>query len=131
MTTGAASSLEQQTRAMYARLDIMDLAGLDDLLHDDVQCVDELTRAWLRGRAALSSYFVQLEDMVSDVHTQMVDVHEQVWGDTGVLTFILEQTYTAGGERHALTSPTSVVGRRIADEWKIVLFHSVPLAEDQ
>jgi ketosteroid isomerase-like protein len=130
MTAGAAPTLEQETRGMFARLDAMDLDGLDEMFDQDIQAVDELTRSWMRGRAILSAYFTQLEDMVSEVRTELRDVHEQVSGEISVLTFILDQTYSAAGERHALTAPTSVVGRRDGAGWKILLFHSVPLPEE-
>ena len=130
MTTRELPTLEQQTRAMFARLDAMDLDGLDAFFDDDIQAVDELTRSWMRGRETVAGYFSQLEDIVSDVRTELRDVHEHVSGDTSVLTCILEQTYSAAGERHALTAPTSVVARRDAEGWKLLLFQSVPLPEE-
>ena len=130
MTASEIPTLEQETRAMFARLDAMDLAGLDELFDDGIQAVDELTRSWMRGRTTVAGYFSQLEDIVSDVRTELRDVHEYVSGDTAVLTFVLEQTYSAAGERHALIAPTSVVARRDGGGWKLLLFHSVPLPEE-
>ena len=61
------------------------------MLTEDSQSVDENTRAWTRGRAAIEGYLSQLEGSASDVHSRMTDVHEALWGDVGLVTFVLDQ----------------------------------------
>ena len=56
-------------------------------------------------------------------------MHETVWGDSGMLTCIVEQTYTLEGRQQHVAAPTSVVLRREGEAWRIVLFHSIPLPE--
>jgi ketosteroid isomerase-like protein len=51
------------------------------------------------------------------------------WGDTALVTLVLDQTYTLGGERRSLHAPSSVVLRREDGAWRIALVHSVPLGE--
>jgi ketosteroid isomerase-like protein len=66
---------------------------------------------------------------VSDVKTELRDVHERTWGGAGVLTCWIEQTYTLDGKPGGVSAPTTVVFRREAGGWKLALFHSVPLPE--
>jgi len=81
-------------------------------LTDDAQSVDENTRGWTRGRAAIERYLSHLEASASDVHSQMRDVREAVWGDVGLVTFVLEQTYKMDGQARTISAPTSIVFRR-------------------
>lgn len=61
--------------------------------------------------------------------SNVVDADERIYGEVGVLTFQLEQTYVADGEREAISAPSTMIFRRITDEWKMILFHSVPLPD--
>jgi ketosteroid isomerase-like protein len=122
-----ATSLEPRVRQMLERLDALDLDSLGPMLTDDAQSVDEITRGWTRGRAAIGNYLAQLKDTVSDVHSQMSDIHEAVWGDVGLVTFVLDQTYQMDEQRQTIAAPTSILLRREDDEWKIALIHTVPI----
>ncbi len=51
------------------------------------------------------------------------------WGDAGLVTCVLDQTYRMQGKEQRITAPTSMALRRVGDEWKIALFHSMPLPE--
>lgn len=112
-------------------LDALDVDGLVSVLADDVEGVEEISRQWLRGRDAVEGYLRQLVTQVSDLHSVMRDVNERVWGDVGALTFWLDQTYSYQGEGIQIAAPTTLLFRRDGDEWKIALFHSVPLAEQE
>ena len=129
MSPQAATSLEQQARRIFELVDAMDTTGMAALIADDAQGVDEISRGWMRGRAALEAYFGQLEDMVDEVSSQVSDIHVAEWGDAGVVTCVVEQTYRMGGQEQRITAPTSLTFRREGDDWRIVLFHSVPLPE--
>jgi ketosteroid isomerase-like protein len=122
-------SLEQRVRRLLELLDAMDVDSLGTLLTDDVQSVDEITRGWTRGRAAVESYLSQLKGSVSDVHSRMSDVQEAVWGNVGLVTFVLDQTYTMDGQQQSISAPTSILFRREPGDWKIALIHTVPIAE--
>jgi SnoaL-like domain len=122
-----ATSLEPRVRQMLERLDALDLDSLGPMLTDDAQSVDEITRGWTRGRAAIASYLAQLKDTVSDVHSQMSDIHEAVCGDVGLVTFVLDQTYQMDEQRQTISAPTSILLRREDDDWKIALIHTVPI----
>jgi SnoaL-like domain len=126
----AETSLEQTVIRLLERLDAMDLDGLGAMVDDEVQGVDEIARKWMRGRPAIERYLSQLKDTVSDVHSRMGDVQEQAWGDAGLVTFVLEQTYTLDGQQQTISAPTSIVFRRRGSDWKIMLIHSVPLPEE-
>lgn len=89
--------------------------------------IDEISRKWMRDKGEVTGYVGQLMQMVTDVHSDISDVHETEWGDTGVVTLWLEQDYTLEGERAHISAPTTCVMRRENGEWKIAVFHSIPL----
>ena len=129
MPEQTSTSLEQRVQRMLELLDAMDLDRLGAMLTDDAQSVDEITRGWTRGRAAMETYLSQLKGTVSDVHSRMSDAQESVWGDVGLVTFVLDQTYTMDGQQQTISAPTSIVFLRQADDWKISLIHTVPIPE--
>jgi len=63
----ATGSLEQEVRRLLELLDTLDMKSLAEMLTDDAQSVDEITRGWTRGRAAIEGYLSQLEESASDV----------------------------------------------------------------
>jgi uncharacterized protein (TIGR02246 family) len=131
MAQETATSLEQQVHRIFELVDAMDTDGMAAMIADDGQGVDEISRGWMRGRDALEEYFGQLENMVDGVSSRVRDVHVADWGDTGVVTCVVDQTYTMGGEEQQITAPTSITLRRQAgDDWKIAVFHSVPLPDE-
>jgi ketosteroid isomerase-like protein len=124
-------SLEQEVRALLERLDAMDIESLASMLTEDAQSVDEITRGWTRGRAAIAAYLSQLKHTVSDVHSEMKDPQESDLGKVGLITFVLEQTYTMDGQQQNISAPTSILFRRENDDWKIALIHTVPIHEER
>lgn len=127
---GSTDSLETAVREMFTVFDRMDLDAARALFTEDAQGVDEITRGWLRGADKLDDYFAQLQESVSAVRSELRDVHETVYGDTGVLTCMLEQDYTYEGQQLHVTAPTTVCLRRHGDSWKVSLVHSVPLSAE-
>jgi ketosteroid isomerase-like protein len=109
----------------------MDLDPLGAMLTDDAQSVDEITRGWTRGRLAIQAYLSQLNDTVSDVHSRISDVQAKIWGDGGLVTFVLDQTYTIDGQQQSISAPTSIVFVRQDGDWKISLIHTVPIPEQR
>ena len=130
MAAQAETSLQQAVSRLLEHLDAMELEALGGMVDDEVQGVDEIARRWMRGRPAIEGYFSQLQDTVSDVRSRMSDVQEDAWGDAGLVTFILDQTYTLDGQQQTISAPTSIVFRRRGSDWKIVLIHTVPLPEE-
>ena len=78
----------------------------------------------------MTGYVRQMMTAATDVHSEIGDVHEAAWGDAGVVTFWLEQDYMLEGARVHISAPTTCVLRREGGEWKIALFHSIPLPPD-
>jgi ketosteroid isomerase-like protein len=124
-----AGSLETVARQFIEDLDALDVDALVSVLADDVEGVEEISRQWLRGREAVEGYMRQLVTQISNIHTEMRDLNERVWGDVGVLTHWLDQTYTYEGNTIQISAPTTLLFRREGGEWKMTLFHSVPLPE--
>jgi len=96
---------------------------------EEPQGIDELSREWMRGREALERYTRGMLSQVKDVKSEISDFHEVIMGDIGLATFWLEQDYTLEGERHHVSAPSSAVLRHEGGEWKIVIFHSIPLSQ--
>jgi len=129
MPEDSAAALEQETRRVFELLDALDVNGLGAMLTDDVQGVDEITRGWTRGRAALQAYFAQLEGSVSDPRSQLSDLHATAWGDVGLVTFVLDQTYKMDGRDETISAPTSMLFRMQDNGWKVALIHTVPIPD--
>jgi ketosteroid isomerase-like protein len=125
-----ASTLESMAQELFDALDRKDFDRIVRLATDDVQGVDEISRGWLRGRAAMEAYFKSLGEQVSNIRSTLSDVHAVEVGDVGIITLVLNQEYDMGGQRASIHAPTSIVVRRVDGNWRMVLLHSVPLAEE-
>jgi ketosteroid isomerase-like protein len=121
--------LEQVVSDFFAALDSLDVDAMLQGLTDDAQGVDEISRRWIRGRADLSAYIRQLASSVSSIRTEATDVSASIFGDVGVVTCWLDQTYTLEGQEQSVSAPTTLVFRNEGGDWKLSLFHSVPLPE--
>jgi ketosteroid isomerase-like protein/predicted ester cyclase len=117
-------------RRIVAAFDTLDLETAATMMTADAQGVDEISRTWVRGGEAMVDYFRGLQGQVSDVRSELVDLHETTYDDTGIATFGLEQDYTMGGEQRHVSAPTTMVLRREGGDWKVALVHSVPLPEE-
>lgn len=124
-----AGQLESVLKGVFDALGHADPEVMLGHFSEEPQGVDELSREWMRGRTALEKYIRGLVTQVEDVESEIRDFHEIVAGDIGLATFWLEQDYTFQGERHHISAPSSAVLRREGGEWKIILFHSIPLPE--
>ena len=121
----------ETVRALMAKWDALDFDGITAMGADDVQAVDEISRKWLRGKANVSAYFDQLNQMgVSDVHSELSDLSEIALGDGVIVTGMLNQQYRAGGEQVKISSPLTVGLRKKDGAWKFVLVTAVPLSEE-
>jgi hypothetical protein len=125
-----AGELVAAVREMFDGLDTGDADLALGRAGDDMQAVDEISRRWLRGGEEVSAYMRGLMGAVQDVHSEIIDPHEATWDETGVLTFWLEQDYTHEGNRQHVSAPSTAVLRRSGGEWKIELFHSIPLSDE-
>lgn len=129
MSEQTATSLEQQARPVFELVDALDLDGLSAIVTDDTQGIDEISRRWMRGRAALEAYFAEMKDTFSDARSQLSDLQATVWGEVGLVTCVLDQTYKIGGREESISAPTSMLFRHQDGSWKVALFHSVPIPD--
>ena len=127
MAPRTATSIAQQAHRLFELIDVMDVAGMTAMMTDDVQGVDEVSRGWLRGHAAVEDYFERMRGMIDDLHSELREVRADEWGDAAVVTGVLDQTYMLDGRHQRITAPTSVTFRREQGEWKVALLHSVPI----
>ena len=70
-------------------------------------------RGWIRGRAEINAYLEQLRNTVSDIHSQARDLHTSDWEETGIVTFVLEQTYKLDGAQQTLEAPSFAASSNI------------------
>lgn len=124
-----AGELESVANELFEALNAREPERVFRIMDADPQSVDENSRRWLRGRDELEGYIRQMFEMVTDVDTTLRDFTEQIWDDTGVLTCWLEQRYTLDGSKQQISAPTTMIFRRRNGEWKLALFHSVPLTD--
>lgn len=119
--------LEAVVREIFDSFDRKDFdAGMRHVA-EDVQQIDELSRRWIRSRNELWEYVRGLEGL-EDISSTLSDLHEVSWSDGGIVTCWLEQDYRLDGQQQHISSPTTVVFRRDSGQWRVVLFHAVPLA---
>ena len=126
----AGSELESGARDLFEALDRKDFERLVGMTTDDAQSVDEISRGWLRGRAAMESYLKSLGEQVSNIRSTLSDLNAVELGDVGIVTLVLDQEYDMGGQHASIHAPTSLVARRVDGTWRLALLHSVPLAEE-
>ena len=125
-----AGELEMVVRDVYSRSDARDFEAALRSVATDVQAVDEISRTWMRRHGDLRAYFDRVAEAVGDIRTVIRDVHEAILGDTGLVTCWIDQDYTLEGEPVHVSAPTSLVFRRQDGEWRISLFHSIPLPNE-
>jgi ketosteroid isomerase-like protein len=126
-----AGELEKVANDFMAALDAKDVDRVVESFGEDAQGVDEISRRWLRGRGEVDGYLRQMMGAVSGVRSEVGNAQERVWGDVGLLTCWLEQDYALEGNAQHISAPTTIVFRREGGEWKVVLFHSIPLPDQQ
>ena len=123
------SSLDQRARELWQTIDALDFTKLANMLADDAQGVDEISRRWLRSRAELDEYFRQLSGAIAEVRSDVSDLVAREYGDVGVVTGMLNQSYMLEGRRVQITAPTTLMFTRRGEDWRVVLIHSVPLPD--
>lgn len=132
MSAPAATSPEATVTALLRALDSFDTDAVEALFSDDVQGIDELSQGWRRGREAVHAYLEMVKGAgLSNVHSAMSDVHNTEWGETALVTFVLDQSYDLAGRSYTIHAPTSVVMRREDGAWRVCLVHSVPLPDSE
>lgn len=113
--------------AEYLRLlDAKDDVGIVDLLTEDAQVVDEITRRWHRGRHEIGAALRMIFSRVSDIKSTAEDIYVTRWADVEVETFILRQVYDLDGVTTRVVSPTCLIWRRTPAGWKLALMQSIP-----
>ncbi len=123
------TELESLTHELFDALDRKDFGRIVGMATDDVQGVDEISRGWMRGRAAMEAYFKSMAEQISNIRSTLSDLNAVELGDVGIVTLVLDQEYDMGGQRTSIHAPTSIVVRRVDGGWRVALLHSVPLAE--
>jgi len=122
-------TLDQMAQHLFGLIDALDAEAVKRLVTDDCEEVDEISRTWRRGQAAIAGYFDEVLSTISDVHTDVSDVAIREWADTGVVTCVIDQAYRYEGKMERITAPTTLVFRRESGDWRIALMHTVPLPD--
>ncbi|HKC91841.1 MAG TPA: nuclear transport factor 2 family protein [Candidatus Limnocylindria bacterium] len=122
-----AGELTKRVRDMMGKMDAKDWDALNQMATDDLQGVDEITRQWTHGRKKIIDGL--REAPIEDLRTEVRDINESTWGDTGLVTCWIEQDYTYQGKPQHVSAPTTLLFRKFGSDWRMTLFHSVPLPE--
>jgi ketosteroid isomerase-like protein len=125
-----AGELEAMVRKVFDAVDRKDFDAVHQRSDDDIQGVDEVSRKWLRGRDAADEHWRRGLMAIDDIRTELGDFSETTIGEAGLVTFWVEQDYTLDGNAVHVSGPATAVFRRRGDEWRAVLFHSVPMPEE-
>jgi uncharacterized protein (TIGR02246 family) len=114
--------------AFFAALDRLDAKAVVDLMAEDAAAVDETTKGWARGRAAIAAVWMPVVEAVTSISSQVDELAVHELGESVMVTCRLRQTYVIDGVETRIDAPTTFVLRRAGDGWQIVLFHSVPVS---
>ena len=122
-----AGELEKRVREAMRKIDAKDWDGLSQMATEDMRGVDEVTRKWTLGKKAIIDGL--REAPIEDIRSDLRDVNEVTWGDAGLVTCWIEQDYRLEGKPTHVSAPTTFLFRRMGSDWRVALFHSVPLPE--
>jgi uncharacterized protein (TIGR02246 family) len=114
--------------AFFAALDRLDAKAVVGLMAEDAAAVDETTKGWARGRAAIAAVWMPVVEVVTSISSQVDELTVHELGESVMVTCRLRQTYVIDGVETRIDAPTTFVLRRAGDGWQIVLFHSVPVS---
>ncbi len=119
--------IELVVRRLFEQFDSLDFEAIRGQLTHDAQGVDEIARRWLRGGDDIAKYFVELGSALTEVRSELTDVHTVTSGDSALATLWLEQSYVLNGQAQYVSAPTTIALRREGGSWRVALIHSVPL----
>jgi ketosteroid isomerase-like protein len=118
---------DQVIHELFAALNALDVDRLGALMANDVQAVDEVQRKWLHGKPDVIAYLTRVAADIEHVTAQISDISVSDAGDMQIVTFMLDQSYNAGGRGESVHAPATAVLRREGEDWKVALYHSVTL----
>ncbi len=121
--------LEDIVRGAFKAADNADLEAFFNMMADDIEQVDELTKKWSRGKANVVAALTPLFSMVNSIKSVLSDLHATVSNDIAVVTCMLDQSYVLEGKVTTIVAPTTCVLRRDAGTWKFILIHSLPFSD--
>jgi ketosteroid isomerase-like protein len=124
MTT---SPQEQFVLDLFKSLDRLE--PFFDFLTDDVIIVDEISKKWMRGKAAAIETWTPILAAMESCKSTMSDIHVDMAGDLSIVTGMLDQTYVFDGQQATITAPTTFILRKEQGALKAYLLHTVPFPE--
>lgn len=119
---------------LFGALDRKDQAAILELMGADVVMVDEISRRWLRGIAAVAEQIGAVLPLTTGLESKITDLHSQPLGTDAVLvTGWLDQTYTLDGETQSISAPLSACLVAAAEgseapRWQVVSLQAIPLS---
>jgi uncharacterized protein (TIGR02246 family) len=131
MSQQTLTDVESVVREAYDAMEKLDVARVATMIVPDIQAVDAVMRTWKRGLDEIGAHLAALESGMSDEHSEITDLEIREYGATAIATYTVEQEYTFAGKRHHDVCPTTMVLSRVDGDWKIALFHSLPLRDER
>jgi ketosteroid isomerase-like protein len=123
----ATSPQEQFVLDLFKSLDRLE--PFFDFLTDDVIIVDEISKKWMRGKAAAIETWTPILAAMESCKSTMSDIHVDMAGDLSIVTGMLDQTYVFDGQQATITAPTTFILRKEQGALKAYLLHTVPFPE--
>ena len=115
---------------LFAALDRRDPESTVAVMSPDVVMVDEISRCWLRGKAAVASQIKAVLSAADSVQSRLSDLQIQPLGPQVMLvTGWLDQAYRLSGEEQIITAPLSACLQAHEDSWIVVSLHAIPLMD--
>jgi ketosteroid isomerase-like protein len=111
----------------FAAVDRLDAKGVVGFMAEDAAAVDEVTKGWARGQAAIAAAWMPVLESMTSVSSQVDELAVCQLGECVMVTCRLRQIYVIDGVETRIEAPTTFVLRRVGSGWQIVLFHSVPV----
>lgn len=125
----ATSPQEQLVNDVFATLDRLQPEAFFEFFSDDVTIVDEISRKWLRGKEEAVATWTPIIAGMQSCKSVISDFHVDVAGDISIVTCMLDQTYVYDGQTTAITAPTTCLVRMDDGALKLILVHTIPLAD--
>lgn len=125
-----ATELERFVTDFYADLEAKRFDNVGAVIDPQVQQLDERSGTWIRDKSSLIEGYVDQVASADRFRNWIEDLDARILSDDiGLATFVWRADAAWDGTEYRIRCPSTIVARRTAEGWRIVLVHSVPADE--